>query len=314
MSKYFGVFLFVPLMSLLFFFMYFVIFWQEEQVAYADFITQKQINYAADAAIEEMLFTGHLGTDYATTYKNVQPDLGMNEFCIVMLESLDMPTTDKDIKWYQDHYLKSLIVCAYDGLFVYDEKEYTTGEHRFVATPKIPYFYTDETGRQYTLNFGLKQGYSDSTEGGRYNVRPIENLPSHITEDQKYACINDMVSNYLAESIARAYGGHFNKNVQLPAFASEISGGQPIKNVSIIGIVETPETNKKRPNLCMAIGGARITEVDPIIGFNYNGINYYGPQSKIAACNIPVDSSFKPFNSEYDAAKEGYNCYLPAYE
>lgn len=316
MSKHFGVFLFVPIMSILFFLMYFIIFWQEEQVAYSDFITQKQINYAADAAVEEMLYTGHLGTDYATTYKNVQPDLGMNEFCIVMLESLNMPTTDKDITWYQSHYLKSLIVCAYDGLFVYDEKEYSTGEHTFIATPKIPYFYTDSTGRQYTLNFGLKQGYSDDTSEGHYNVHTIDDLPSSISVDEKYACINDMVSYYLAESVGRAYGGHHNKNIQLPAFASEISGGQPIKNISIIGVVETPNMNKKKPNLCMAIGGARIAEVDPIIGFTHNGTNYYGPQSRVAAC-ISLEemrNDIKAFNSEYEAAKAGYNCYLKAYE
>lgn len=316
MSKHFGVFLFVPIISIMFFLIYFIIFWQEEQVAYSDFITQKQINYAADAAVEEMLYTGHLGTDYATTYKNVQPDLGMNEFCTVMLESLNMPTTDKDITWYQSHHLKSLIVCAYDGLFVYDEKEYSTGEHAFVATPKIPYFYTDESGRQFTLNFGLQQGYSDAVVNGSYTVKAIDDLPSYITEDQKYACINDTVSYYLAESIGRAYGGHYNKNVQLPAFASEISGGQPIKNISLIGIVETPNMNKKRPNLCMAIGGARITDVDPIIGFELNGVKYYGKQSRIKE-TVPLDvmtGNVKPFNSEYDAAKDGYNCYLPAYE
>jgi len=318
MTKHFGVFLFVPLMSILFFFMYFIIFWQEEQVSYADFVTQKQINYAADAAVEELLYTGHLATDYATTFKNVQPDLGVNEFCIVMLESLNMPTTDKDITWYQDHYLKSIVVCAFDGLFVYDDKVYTTeGEHKFISSPKIPYFYTDEaSGRQFTLNFGLTHGLSDdydSTHG--YRIKQSDKLPSSITEDVIYTSINNQVSDYLSESIGRAYGGNYDKNIQLPAFASTISGGQPIKNISLIGVVETPQMNKKKPNLCMAIGGARITTVDPIIGWTETstGIQYYGPQSKVAKLGLNINVT-KTFNSVYEAAIEGYHCYLPAYK
>lgn len=317
MSKHFSIFLFVPLIAALFAMIYFVYFWQEEKVAYDDFILQKQINYAADAAVDELLLTGDLGTDYATTYKNVQPDLGVNEFCVVMLESMNMPTTDRDITWLQQHYVKSIIVCAYDGLYVYDEKEYATGEHGFVSTPKIPFFFTADGGTQYTINFGLKQGYSDSISEGKYRVNAIDDLPSSISTDQKYACINDMVSYYLQESVSRAYGGHDGKNVKLPAFASEISGSQPVKNISVIGVMEAQNVNKKVPNLCMAIGGARIVDVDPIIGFQiYNdNVQYYAPQSKAASLGSQIKAStIKPFNSEYEAAKNGYHCYLQAYE
>lgn len=313
MSKHFSLSLIVPLIAILFFLMYFIQYYREEKIAYEDFILQKQINYSADAAVEEMLLTGDLGTDYATTYVNVQPDLGVEEFCLVLLSNLDMSGTDKNIEWLKQHYIKSIVVCAYDGLYVYDEREYTNNTYDFLPTPKIPYFYTDEYGTQYTLNFGLQEGYSDSASGSSYRVNAIDDLPGHITRDQKYACINDTVSYYLQESISRAYGGHYNKSVRLPAFASTISAGQPIKNISLIGIVETNNSSKSKPDLCMAIGGARIVETDPIIGFTLNGTNYYAPQSKAALVGVTAPIN-KSFTSEYEAAGEGYNCYLPAYE
>ena len=292
---------------------YFIYFWQEERIAYDDFILQKQINYAADAAVEEMLMTGDLGTDYATTYVNVQPDLGVDEFCTIMLECFDMPTTDHDKAWVQNHYIKTLIICAYDGLYVYDMKEYATHEHAFLPSPKIPYFYTDFDGTQYTLNFGLEEGYSDGHKEGNYRVNAIGKLPSSITDDQQYAQINDMVSYYLQESLARAYGGDSEKTVQLPAFASEISGGQPIKNISVIGVLETDDNSKHKPNLCMAIGGARIVETDPLVCFYINGVPYYAPQSRVSGF-VGDNAIVKTYTSEYDAAKAGFNCYLPAYE
>lgn len=320
MSKNLGVSLWVPLITIVFFLLYFIYFWQEERVAYEDFTLQKKVNYAADAAVDEMLFTGDLGTDYATTYKNVQPDLGVQEFEIVLLESLGMPTTEKNRDWLEQHYLKSVVICAYDGLYVYDEREYETGKYDFVYTPKIPYFYQHSDGTNYTLNFGLKEGYSDSWDGTNYRVNSIGDLPNDITYDQKMTAINNQVSWYLQESIARAYGGdvgdYAQKSVRLPAVGSEISSGQPIKNISFIGVVETDNSSKKTPNLCMGIGGARITETDQIIGLTIGGVKYYCPQSKAQLHGLATDSgtNIVMFTDEYDAAMHDYNCYLPAYE
>lgn len=321
MSKHFGVSLWVPLITIVFLMLYFIMFWQEELVAYEDFTLQKKVNYAADAAVDEMLYTGDLGTDYATTYKNVQPHLGVQEFEVVLLESLGMPTTEKNRDWLEQHYLKSVVVCAYDGLYVYDERQYETGKYDFVYTPKIPYFYQDDSGQNFTLNFGYKEGYSDFYDGTTYHVNSIADLPSSITEDQKKTAINNQVGWYLQESIARAYGGdgteYSLKSIKLPAMGSEISAAQPIANISFIGVVETDNSSKKTPDLCMGIGGARITEVDQIIGFELGGVKYYCPQSKaeeLFGNNVSAITNVQLFTDEYTAAKNYYNAYLAAYE
>lgn len=313
MSKHISLALFVPIMFIIFFCIFNYQIVVNENQAFENFCMEKLADYAADAAVEEILYTGDLGMDYADDHIDVQPDLAVREYCHVMLLGLQMSTTDYNMEWLQSHHLKTMIICAYDGFYVYQDMERYTGEFEFVSTPKIPYFYTADDGTQYCINLGLKEGRWDSVSNGSYRVNSTDTLPSSVTEDIQLTAINNQVSMYLQHAVSVAYGGHYGKSYELPAFASEISGGQPINNITVIGVVDTNDKTTSRPNLCMSIGGARVVSSDPIIGFTMNGVNYYAHQSKLAG---RLDPSLvnRQFNTVYDAAKAGYNFFLEAYE
>lgn len=314
MSKHVSLTLFIPIIFIIFLYIYDYAIIKNESQAFEDFVMRKLANYASDAAVEEILFTGDLGMDYADDHVDVQPDLAMREFCYMMLTGLQMPTTEQNIKWMQSHHLKVLMVCAYDGFYMYQYVERAKGDYDFVCTPKIPYFYTDVDGTQYCLNLGFTQGRWDTSLGGNnYRVNAIDDLPSHITHDVQLTAVNNEVSKYLQYGVSIAYGGHDGKTYALPAFASEVSGGQPVNNITVIGVLDTNDATLSRPNLCMSIGGARIVSDDPILGFELNGTKYYGHQSKLQNFISP-DIVSRQFNSVYDAAKQGFNFFIRAYE
>lgn len=313
MSRHVSLSLVVPIMFLIFFFIFNYQIVVTENQAFDTFCMEKIANYAADAAVEEILFTGDLGMDYADDHIDVQPDLALREYCYTMLLGMQMSTTDHNMEWLQSHNLKTFIVCAYDGFYVYQDAEQYTGDFAFISTPKIPYFYTAPDGTQYCLNLGFKEGRWDSIDGSGYRVNATDVLPSSVTYDIQLTAINTQVSQYLQHAVSMAYGGNYGKNYYLPAFASEISGGQPIKNITVIGIVDTNDKTTSRPNLCMSIGGARVVESDPILGFTLNGVKYYAHQSKLVGRLDPALVN-KNFNTVYDAAKAGYHFFLQAYE
>ena len=313
MSRHLSIALVIPFIFVIFMWMYNYQIVTNETQAFEDFTMRKLANYAADAAVAELLYTGDLDQDYSKDSIVVQPDLALQEFSNIMLIGLGRQTTPSDIEWLTSHHLKTFMVCAYDGMYLYQSEEDYTGDYQFISSPKIPYFYTANDGTQYCLTLGLKKGRWDEITADGYRVLSLDDLPSEITEDIQLTAINNQVSEYLQYAVSRSYGGHLGKSYELPSFASEISGGQPVNNITVIGVLDTNDATTSRPNLLMSIGGARIIQRDPVLGFELNGIKWYAHQSKINGI-VPETSVEKQFSSTYDAAKSGYNMYLPVYE
>lgn len=317
MSRYISIGLIIPILFLIFVNIYEYQIIVNENAEFEDYTYKRISNYAADAAVEEILFTGDLGTDYADGQIDVQPDLAVREYCNTILLGMGMPTTDYNIEVLEASNIKCMIVCAYDGFYVYANRDLMTGRMGMVSTPKIPYFYTSDDGTQYCINLGLEKGRWDSIDSGSYRVNAMDNLPSNVTVDRQLTAINQQVSDYLQFEVSNAYGGYYGRNYLLPSFASEINGAQAVQGITFIGIIDTNNASIDNPNLCMSIGGARIVDTDPILGFVKDdgsvSVKYYAPQSKLVG-RIPEVCIRRQFMTEEEAAKEGYNCYLPAYQ
>ena len=64
MSKTSSLVSWIALLYAALFFIYWIQIYQNELVAFDEFVLDKQVNYAADAAVEELLMTGDTDQDY----------------------------------------------------------------------------------------------------------------------------------------------------------------------------------------------------------------------------------------------------------
>lgn len=296
---------------------------QYEKRDFNTYVLEKQLNHASDAAVDAMLQSDDLSMDSRNDSVAVNPDIAAREFASIMCSNKQMPVTDDTIRMVQNSQIKALIVCAYDGMYAYCVRDVGGGDFQFISSPKIPYFYTETTvpqskfetdfsdlQTQYVLNLGLEKGYKDSYDqsSGTYKLEDYKEL--NLTDDVQLTAINNDVSALLHKTIEEVSPKGSAKYYNLPSMLSEISGTQPIKSISVIGIMESDTAAMTTPALSMGVGGSRIVANDPVIGFVCNGTKYYAKQSRLDRLTEPY-SVKKTFASVYDAAAEGYHCMIP---
>lgn len=268
MSKTSNLVIWVALLFEVFFLIYWIRIYQNELVAFDEFVLDKQVNYAADAAVEELLLTGDTDQDYNKgDYMVVDPELAVTEFTSILTEDFDMVPTDFTRKLIQEQYIKTLLICSWDGVYAYWYQPINdTNEYGFVGTPKIPYFYTDKTGRQWCLNLGLEKAYSDNGNASNYKLNQYELINGEIPEDIQLTAINNQVASILNYTLIQSYTGNNRTAYEIPALASEVKGSQPVDQITVIGVVEGRATSTASVITAECIGGAQVTAADPIIG------------------------------------------------
>lgn len=315
MTKTLNVVLFVPLLYAVFFLLYWIPIYQNELVAFDEYVLEKQVNYAADAAVEELLNTGNLDQDYHNLDKsdptfedidtsaiiNVEPDLAVEEFASMLCANFEMLPTEYNLNYVKHKYIKALLVCAYDGVYGYWSQPVADGIYDFVSTPKMPYFYTENEGtvsqKQYCINLGYTYGYSDSTDGGKYSLKKFNLI--NIPADVQKTAINNQVGELLNYALMESYKPTtFNKKYSIPALGSTIQGQQPISNITVLGVVEGQATSSASAITAECIGGARITTADRVIGYTFT------EHKNSAGEFVPFEQKFYAKNSTWKALGE----------
>lgn len=325
----------IPLLYMCFFMIYWIRIYSNELIEFDEFVLDKQVNYAADAAVEELLMTGNTEQDYNKgDFIIVEPELAVIEFTSILAEDFNLIPTDFTHSQIQEQYIKTLLVCTWDGLYAYwYQPKNDTNEYGFMGTPKIPYFYTDEDGRQYCLNLGLEKAYSDSGDANNYKLNQYELMEKPIPTDIQLTAINNQVADILNYTLIQAYGGNNRTAYEIPALASEVSGAQPVDQITVLGVVEGQATVGTSAVVAECIGGAQITANDPVIGVTirydkgakakvYAYSSYWQSQlgkMKSANHNIlgilqkdgsvawnVVDAEFEYFDTPFKAAEAGY--------
>lgn len=267
MSKVTHLVQWIPLLYMCFFLIIWIKIYNNELIEFDEFVLEKQVNYAADAAVEELLMTGDTDQDYNKgEYIVVEPDLALQEFTSIITEDFNLVPTEFTNAQVQEQYIKALVICTWDGFYTYWYQPKDSQNIRgFVGTPKVPYFYTDKDGRQYCLNLGFETAYSDNgLSGDDYKINNIGkiDIPKHI----QLTSINNQVADALNYALIQAYGGSSTFTVDIPALASDVSGKQPVDQITVLGVVEGQSVVNSSAVIAECIGGAQITKADPVIG------------------------------------------------
>lgn len=315
MVRYFSIFSFI---SVMFMAILLVVDFDIISTQNSDFdalVLQKQVNYASDASVDALLASVDLEVDYGTDTVAVTPDLGVLEFTTVMANAMGYSVSDEILEQIQREYFQTLLVCAYDGVYAYTNRvSESDGSKEFIATPKIPYYYTKYEGtnmqEQYLLNLGKEKGYRDIYDAatGRYTISVYKELG--LSKDEQSTAINNFVSEVLQYELLQNAGLDTGTTYTVPAFASEINGAQPVQNITVLAVLNTGDS---RNNAVLGVGGSYIESDDAVVGFTINNVKYYAHQSKLSAGGLNITPT-AAFDSIYSAANSGYNCALWLYE
>lgn len=315
MERYFSIFSFISIMFMTILLMVDFDIISTRNADFDALVLQKQVNYASDASVDALLASADLEADYGTDTIAVTPDLGVLEFTTIMANAMGYSVSDEILEQIQREYFQTLLVCAHDGIYAYTNRvSDSDGSKEFIASPKLPYYYTKYEGtdrqEQYLLNLGMKKGYRDIYDSatGRYTISVYKEL--NLSQDEQITAINNQVSEVLQYELLQNAGLDTGTTYTIPAFASEINGAQPVQNITVLAVLNTGDS---RTNAVLGIGGSYIESDDAIIGFLNNNIRYYAHQSKLSAKGLNVTPT-ATFDSVYSAASSGYNCALWLYE
>ena len=308
MSKVVHVILYIPLMFAAFFLIFWIKIVQNEKVAFDEFVLEKQANYAADAAVEELLFTGKLDQDYNKgEYILVDPELGKDEFISILEYSYGFIPSEYSDSMFMNKYLRALVICGWDGYYTYWRMPKDGDEYDLVATPKVPYFYTDKEGTQWCLNLGLEEAWASGIErsDSSYTMdtyKSIHDLANKYTSDhaptkaEQLTAINNQVGDALNYALFQSYSdGHMQKTYSIPDMASRVKGAQPVDRITVIGVVEGADSSTATTIIAECIGGAQIVENDQVYAVHIE--NFRGNQGTTVAVYATA-SQWK---------KQGYN-------
>ncbi len=253
----------------------FLIFWieiyQNEAVAFEDFVLEKQINYASESAVDEMLAAGNLNQDYAEgDFLTLEPSVALRDFGVTLCYDFDIVPTEDSLKSVIDKNIRTLAVCVYDGVYLYYRQQTETHTVEMKQSPKIPYFYTDKnTGVQYCLTLNPDKGYWDSGNSADYSMHFYDKYEVKPSEDLQATAINDRVADLVNWGLYETYESEYDSDtsVSIPATGETVRGEQPVRSPTVIGVVDGNVKSYGTVVTAECIGGAQLEETDQIIGF-----------------------------------------------
>lgn len=295
MSKHFHVMLWIPLMFAVLFFVFWIRIYQNDIIAFEEFVLDKQANYAADSAIEELLVASDLNQDYANgDFVQLEPQLAADDFAHTLCLDFGYIPTDITTQIVKDSNIRALLVCTYDGVYVFYKTQTETNAYEFKQTPKIPYFYTDEnTGTQYCLTLDSRKGFWDYYSGSSYKLHNYDVYDNAPSEDIQMTAINEQVADILNWALFETYSnGKSDVAVRIPALSQTVRGDQPVKAPTVIAVVDGNKTVFSTYITAESIGGAQLESTVQVVGYtlinapiyepyvDVNGIKHYGDDAK----------------------------------
>lgn len=189
-----------PLIFLFFWLMSIITIHQKEVQAFNSWVLQKQVNYAADAAVEELrLYSNNTALDYLDQTINIDTSYCIDEFESILCQELGYEPT-KDYKDYVGrNYIKVLLLCTEKGFYPYMVQPVRYADYKT----------TDPSER--VLN--QAEVASDKTHRG------FQQLPDSNAD---YAKVSELVSYPMMP-----YSGEFNLSL--------IPDGTPEKDLLVAG-------------------------------------------------------------------------------
>ena len=321
MNRGFGFILAIPVFFIAVMFLLEVQYIQEEQRLYEEYVVNFAIDYATEAAAQELLEQTDLGVDYQDWGRiNVDPNAAKDTFEAVMLLSYNFPLTQKAHEMLESSYLPLFCVAAYDGYYVYELDKNDKSLYNLWSTHKIPYGMERDDGAYFAFNLGLE------------NLRKLDN--GHLTIERVDAngfgpndvlyYINSVVSDDLTWRFQEYLHQHaYDKNnpfvenniIYLPMSLTRMTSVNAIKGPTVFALIDNWDLNTTHEVSAFSIGGAVLEPARMVAGYTINGQRWYCYADLLPEYGTPAFNSLNIDNlfvSVTEAAKAGYY-YDPVY-
>lgn len=313
MNRGFGIFLAVPVFLIAIFTVMQIRYVAQEEELWEEYVINFAIDYATDAAAEELLEQADVSGDYYNMEQiTVDPWVALSTFKSVMLITYNFPFTQAAQEALDAGYMPIFCVAAYDGYYVYDQydnpKFHTTG---LQSTPKLPYTY-EESGVYYSLNLGLKKCYR--LEGG--DLRLVTTDEVGLTEREQLYQINGQVSDDLLFRFQRyqmesGRGSTGTAGIYIPQGLTSMTSVNAIEGPTVMAFIDKWDLNTTHPVSAFSIGGAKLEPARMVVGYKYAGDDtpYYAYADLIPDLDLEnpwgIDIAGM-FTSPDEAARAGY--------
>lgn len=324
MTKYVHILLWVPLLYGVLFFILWVHIYQNDIISFEQYVLNKQVNYAAESAIDELLSSGHLSQDYNhSDFQTYEPELARRDYAATLAMDMGATPTDNIITNICNTKIRAMLVCVYDGIYFYYPQKTETNTFELTQSPKVPYFYTSDSGQQFCLTLNPDKGYWDSGDNaGSYSLHDYDKYPDNIkpSQSQQALAINNQVGDILNWALFESYASSKGKRdvqIEIPAIANTVKGDQTVNAPTVIAVVDGVEKVFSTYLTAQAIGGAQIEDPDHIVGYTLNnavinGVSFTGKyyaksswwEKHISLMSNASDGHY--FDDVYEAARSGY--------
>lgn len=272
------------------------------------------VNYAVDAAVEEMLIDSQdLKLDYADfEFVAVDPEVALRTYCEVLLENLGYAVTDENIMMIKSQNTPCFLVACYDGYYVgLPTVINSAGAIDIIFSEKKPYFYeatVDGEHRIYSLNMGLKDCKWINDAG----VVTKGDIP--ISKEEVTVLINQQISKDFMAAVYEGNQGQVDlkHEIFIPNVTTITTRTNSIKTPSVLAYVNNFWLGAGAPIESFAIGGARLVHTDFVGG-------YIDPQTgRRSYCPTRCKTDDIEFIHIYEkpeyAAEHGYYCDITRYK
>lgn len=264
------------------------------------------INYAVDAAVDEMVRVSRdLDMDYSKyEYQAVDPQVALDTFISIYLESYRLNDTDNNRARLTAGYLKSFLVATYDGYYVGEQVDITayardedgnklgvaegssgkeSGAHDVIFSLKKPY--TIEIPNKVTgfkdivsVNLGLEDCLymeslsSDSIADRKLTRRRVDSVG--ITENQIREVVSTKISDDFMSSIFKQTS-QIRGRVYIPSSTSVTARTSGINGTTVMAYLSEIPIGYQQATSAFAVGGAKVDHQRFVALYKYNGIKYY---------------------------------------
>lgn len=277
---------------------YFIQFYQDTYVSLQEQTLDVVVNYAVDAAVDEMVAnTADLGLDYAEWETvNVDPEVALDMFTVIFAKAYNMSLSEDNVAAIRSSYLPVFCVAGYDGYYIAQPTRInSSGAHDAVFSVKQPYYYNGGSGGIYALNLG-------GVDAKRFDGNSIQRVTAPINQKTQRSIINAVVSDAIMETAYNQQDGYMFSTVFLPAEMTNLTRTNPIERPTVLAYMSNVELGFGRVGDVFGIGGARVTHQRFVGGYLRDGVKYYAYMDDIEP-DVTVN---KIFETPEKAAKEGY--------
>jgi hypothetical protein len=273
----------------------FVNFFSWQQQAVYEFQQRQldlQVNYAVDAATQDMLEDGtHIDTDYINTeFMKVEPEIALNTYEAVLLRNLGWGDSEKNREDLEQSYMPFFIVAGYDGYYLYgkqrvlqDVNSVTMDSYDYKWTPKLPYSVTDTTGYVYFYYLGadtygkcsLTSTGSDGLPIVEYDL-PLKSGTGYGSSDNAKVTISETLMNACNSALYIGLEGNTDVQYYIPSEMTEFTSSNPVTSPSVLTYMSVSDGTVLYDTVTFGIGGAKIDKAEYVICYkNNNGVKKY---------------------------------------